>query len=63
MNAIGKSELMLRRVHTPEEILAKIDRISMRDVNEIIEMIFGSEKVAFSAVGKLSKNTAELLNW
>ncbi len=56
MNGIGKSELILGRTYTPEEILKKIDNIKIDDVNEIIQTIFDLENTSFSAVGNLNKN-------
>lgn len=54
MNNIGKSELMLDRVYTQEEILGKIDRINKETVNEIIEQVFKSRKMSLAVVGKLT---------
>ncbi len=56
MNSIGKSELMLKRIFSPDEILKKIDSISMDSAVEMIDRIFDLNKVGFSAVGNLKKN-------
>lgn len=53
MNSIGKSELMLGKINTPEEVLEKIDRVSMDNVNEIIEKVLDFDKMSISAVGNI----------
>ncbi len=53
MNSIGKSELMLKKIETPEEVISKMDSIKIDDVYEIIESIFKYEKISLSAVGNL----------
>ncbi len=55
MNSIGKSELMLGRINTPEEVLEKMDNIKLDNIHEVIEMIFNYEKMSISAVGNLKK--------
>jgi predicted Zn-dependent peptidase len=56
MNSIGKSELMLGYINTPEEILEKIDAIDRDNLNKITENIFNLQKAAFSAVGNIKKD-------
>jgi len=51
MNSMGKSQLMLGRVQTPEEVLECINRVSRDSINEIIENIFKSEQMGLSAIG------------
>lgn len=53
MNSIGKSELMLGYINTPEEILEKINSITMEGVNEIIDSIFNLKQKGISIVGNL----------
>lgn len=55
MNSIGKSELMLGKINTPEEILNKMDNIKIEDIYEIIDRIFKYDKMSISAVGNLKK--------
>lgn len=57
MNSIGKSELMLEKIETPEEIIAKMDAIKIDDVHEIIASIFKYDKLSISAVGNLKSDT------
>jgi predicted Zn-dependent peptidase len=53
MNSIGKSELMLGKINTPEEVLDKIDKVNMDSINEIIERVFDFDKMSISAVGNI----------
>lgn len=55
MNSIGKSELMLGKINTPEEILQKMENIKLQDIFEIIDSVFNYEKMSISAVGNLKK--------
>ncbi len=53
MNSIGKSELMLGRINTPEEILQKIDKVNMDSIEEMIKRVFDFKKMSISAVGNI----------
>jgi len=53
MNSIGKSELLLGRINTPEEVLKKIDNINMDNVIDVIDSVFTLDKIGFSAVGSI----------
>lgn len=53
MNSIGKSELMLGQIDTPEEVLEKISSISMNSINEVIEKTFDLENIGVSVVGAI----------
>jgi predicted Zn-dependent peptidase len=56
MNSIGKSELMLGSIFSSDEILKKIDDISMDRVDNMISKVFNLNKVGFSAVGNIKKD-------
>lgn len=56
MNSIGKSELMLEKIFSPEEILEKVDRINMKEIEETIDLIFRNQKASLALVGKLPEN-------
>jgi predicted Zn-dependent peptidase len=56
MNSLGKSELLLDQVFTPEEILKKIEDINMERVHSAISRVFRAESMSFSAVGNMKKN-------
>lgn len=53
MNSIGKSELMLGRTYSPEEVLKKIENINMEKAEEIIKKVFKLDKIGMAAVGNL----------
>lgn len=53
MNSIGKSELLLGKIFTPEENLEKMDRINMDNIYRVIEDIFKSNNLSVSAVGNV----------
>lgn len=52
MFGMGKSELMLSKVHEPKEILNKIDNITEKDINEVIEGVFSKGIISGAAVGR-----------
>jgi predicted Zn-dependent peptidase len=56
MNSIGKSELILDRIYSPEEILKKIDSISKNSIYHVIDAIFNNKQMSVSAVGNVSKS-------
>jgi len=56
MNSIGKSELMLQKIYSPEEVLEKIDRINTKEIEETIDMVFRNKKASLALVGKLPEN-------
>ncbi|MFZ5990048.1 MAG: M16 family metallopeptidase [Bacillota bacterium] len=56
MNSIGKSEVLLGRIYSPEEVLKKIDEVSMEKTDEIIKKIFDLSNISFAAVGNIKKD-------
>ncbi len=56
MNSIGKSELLLGYIHTPEEILQKIEDVNMESVHNTINRIFDSKRMSMSLVGAMKGN-------
>jgi len=52
MNAIGKSQLLLEKISSPEDVLNKINLISMDDVTKSIEAIFSRGVAGVSVIGK-----------
>lgn len=54
MNAIGRSQLMLGRIQTPEEILEKIDNVTLDTVYELAKRTFDFDKMSICAVGNVS---------
>jgi len=55
MNSIGKSELMLGYINSPEEVLKKIEKISRDNVERVVKKVFDMENISFSIVGNVKK--------
>ncbi len=53
MNTMGKSELLLGRIYTPDEVLTKIDNINLDMAKDIINRIFNTDKIGVAAVGNI----------
>jgi predicted Zn-dependent peptidase len=53
MNSIGKSEILLGKILSPEEVLKKIDGVSFESIDQIIKNTFDLDKISFSAVGRI----------
>ncbi len=47
----GTAELLEGQVRTPEEILAKIDKVSLEDLKRVSETIFTPEKLNLAVIG------------
>ena len=60
MSVLGKSDLLLGYVRTPEEVLDKVDSISLEMTNELIDRIINEKEFAVSAVGKAEKKMFDL---
>lgn len=58
MNSMGKSELLLGYTNTPDEILKKIEAITMDGVDEIVRDVFVFEKRGISIVGNVKRQDA-----
>lgn len=56
MNSIGKSELMLRRIYSPEQVLKKIEEINMENLLKVINRIFDLDNISITAVGNIQKD-------
>lgn len=51
MTSIGKSELLLGKVVSPEEIINKIDSVELLDIKNVIDKIFDKNKYNIAYVG------------
>jgi len=63
MTANGKSELLLGKIYSPEEIINKIDNVTYQEVKDITDKVFDKSKFNIAFVGKLDdedKINAEL---
>jgi len=56
MNSMGKSQLILGKVRTPQEILDSIEKVSRESINEIIRYVFRPEQMGVSAIGDIDMN-------
>ncbi len=54
MLSIGKTKTVLNKVQSQEEILKKIDRISLDRIYEVAERIFDLNNMSLAAVGKIT---------
>ena len=62
MNSIGKSELLLGYIKTPDEVLEKIDSITMEQADEIIRTYYKPEEISVAIVGKPSESVEDIKN-
>jgi len=51
MISIGKSELMYNRIHSPAEVLEKIDKVDMDSVNRAIKTVFDLNRMGGAVIG------------
>lgn len=59
MNRIGKNELMLGRHDTLDDMIDKISRVTMDDVNRLLDHMF-AEPLALAMVGSTDKAIANV---
>ncbi len=55
MSAIGKAYVLTKRVQEDEEVLAKIDAVTMEDVDALIAQVYDLSKLTMTSVGTLSE--------
>ncbi|WP_371371207.1 M16 family metallopeptidase [Sporomusa aerivorans] len=51
MSRIGKMEITLGKFVSLDEVVRKIDRVTLRDVNQMLEQMFTAEKMCLTALG------------
>lgn len=56
MSRIGKMEVTLEKFITLDEVVSKIDRVSLHDVNQLIEQMLVAEKLCFTALGPVDSS-------
>jgi predicted Zn-dependent peptidase len=56
MTRLGRGELMLGRVLSPDQIVAKIDSVTMEQVSNLCRRLFVDEPKVLSAVGPLDES-------
>lgn len=59
-SALGKGELMYNRVDTEEELIKRIESVSMDDVMEIIPHVLNTDRMAGAFVGRIGKRESEV---
>ncbi len=63
----GKSLSMFGRIESPNEVIGKIDSVTMEDIDRVVKKIFNHEKVNIAYVGnieeheKVEKNISKIL--
>jgi len=51
MNSIGKSELLLNKIYSPKEIIELIDKVTMDDINNVIDLVFNTDEMSAAVIG------------
>ncbi|AQS59327.1 M16 family metallopeptidase [Desulforamulus ferrireducens] len=51
MSRLGKSELYLGRVYSPEEIVEKVNKVTVEDTVRVSNMLFQPDKFSMAAIG------------
>ena len=62
MNSIGRSLLMLNRIVTPDELVAKIDAVNMDAFYRVCDTIFKMDQMSISLVGKVDGMNADAVS-
>jgi len=58
MSRIGKMELMLGKYVTLDEVVTKIDNVSLEALQQMIQSLFNSETLCFTALGPITEEIA-----
>lgn len=58
MSRIGKMEITLGKHITLDEVVAKIDKVSLEDIKEVGEGLFTPETLCFTALGPITEEIA-----
>lgn len=53
MNSLGRSELYRGHIPTPEETIARYDRVTVGDLHALAERLLDLDQLSFSAVGQV----------
>ena len=59
-NAIGKMELLRGKVYSEEEIMRRIEGITMEDVQAILPKVLDANEMCASAVGRMGSLSDKL---
>ncbi len=55
MSRLGKMEITLGKYITLDEVVAKIDRVSLEEIQKITQRLFNSESLCFTALGPINE--------
>ena len=58
MSRIGKMEITLGKQSTLDEVVAKIDKVSLEDLEKVTQQLFIPETLCFTALGPVSEEVA-----
>ena len=61
MMVLGKSELLLGYVRTPDEVIEKIEQVTLEKVYDVVRTVFDMDRLALATVGKLRKDCDKTL--
>jgi len=53
MSALGKNQLLLGYINMPDEIVGKIEKVTLDDAYRVMDKIFDLDKLAISAIGRI----------
>jgi predicted Zn-dependent peptidase len=57
MSRLGKMEITMGRYTTLDEVVAKIEKVSLADLQKMMDDIFVADKLSFTALGPVKANT------
>jgi predicted Zn-dependent peptidase len=60
MSRLAKTELFEDQLYTPEEIVAKIEKVTSTEVQRLANQLFGDEKQFLTALGPFKANSKYL---
>lgn len=55
MNRLGRTELCLNRIITPEEVVQRISQVTLENVHQIAQELFSKQDLSISTIGPLDK--------
>lgn len=55
MTRLGRTELSMNKIITPEEVVSKISAVTLEDVHKVAQDLFGSNNFSLSTIGPLRK--------
>lgn len=62
MSSMGRSLLLLEKILTPDQLIEKINDVTIEKIDKLIERIFNFDKISASIVGKVNNiNLEELI--